>query len=47
MPSKSAAQAKLMRAAAHNPTFAKKVGVPRAVAREFAAADKRKKGAKK
>lgn len=46
MPSKSPAQAKLMRAAAHNPKFARKVGVPVGVAKEFAAADKRKKGAK-
>lgn len=46
MPSKSAKQAKLMRAAAHNPAFAKKVGVPMKVAKEFTAADKRKKGKK-
>lgn len=39
MPSKSKAQAKLMRAAAHNPRFAKKVGVPVSVAREFNDAD--------
>ncbi len=39
MPSKSKKQAKLMQAAAHNPKFAKKVGVPVAVAKEFAAAD--------
>lgn len=42
MPSKSPKQAKLMRAAAHNPAFAKKVGVPTKIAKEFAAADKRK-----
>jgi hypothetical protein len=42
MPSKSPKQAKLMRAAAHNPVFAKKVGVPTKVAKEFATADKRK-----
>lgn len=42
MPSKSPKQAKLMRAAAHNPAFAKKVGVLLKVAKEFAAADKRK-----
>jgi hypothetical protein len=42
MPSKSAAQARLMRAAAHNPAFAKKVGVPQKVAREFTQADQRK-----
>ena len=43
MPSKSAKQAKLMRAAAHNKAFAKKVGAPPKVAKEFVAADKRKK----
>lgn len=40
MPSKSPAQARLMAAAAHNPKFAKKVGVPPGVAKEFNAADK-------
>lgn len=40
MPSKSKAQAKLMRAAAHNPSYAKKVGVPQSVAKEYANADK-------
>lgn len=39
MPSKSPKQAKLMQAAAHNPAFAKKVGVPTKVAKEFTAAD--------
>lgn len=39
MPSKSTAQAKLMRAAAHSPRFAQKVGVPQSVAREFSKAD--------
>jgi hypothetical protein len=39
MPSKSKAQANMMRAAAHNPAFAKKVGVPTSVAKEFADAD--------
>lgn len=39
MPSKSAAQARLMAAAAHNPKFAKKVGVPSGVAKEFNQAD--------
>lgn len=43
MPSKSKAQEKLMRAAAHNPEFAKKVGVPQEVAKEFESADKAKK----
>ena len=32
MPSKSKAQRNLMAAAAHNPAFAKKVGVPMSVA---------------
>jgi len=40
MPSVSKAQARLMAAAAHNPSFAKKVGVPGKVAKEFNAADK-------
>ena len=40
MPSKSAPQARLMRAAAHSPEFAKKVHVPQAVARDFVTADK-------
>lgn len=39
MPSKTPAQAKLMRAAAHNPAFAKKTGVPTKVAKEFVKAD--------
>jgi hypothetical protein len=33
-----------MRAAAHDPDFAKKVGVPQPVAKEFMKADKRKRG---
>ena len=40
MPSKSPAQARLMQAAAHNPGFAKKAGVPQGVAEEFVEADK-------
>lgn len=43
MPSKSPAQRRLMAAAAHNPAFAKKVGVPQGVAREFNAADQARK----
>ena len=39
MPSKSPAQARTMAAAAHNPTFAKKIGVPPGVAKEFNRAD--------
>jgi hypothetical protein len=35
MPAKSQAQAKLMRAVAHNPAFAKKVGIPPKVGKEF------------
>lgn len=40
MPSKSKKQAKLMAGAAHDPKFAKKVGVPQSVAQEFNQADK-------
>jgi hypothetical protein len=40
MSSKSKSQARLMAAAAHNPSFAKKVGVPQKVAKEFNSADK-------
>lgn len=36
MPAKSKAQLKLMQAAAHNPQFAAKVGVPVKVAKEYA-----------
>ena len=43
MPSTSKAQARLMAAAAHNPAFAKKVGVPVSVAKEFNQADKGRK----
>lgn len=43
MPSKSPKQARTMRAAAHNPKFAKKLGIPQGVARDYARADKRKK----
>lgn len=39
MPSKSPKQARLMAAAAHNPEFAKKVGVPQSVAKDFNKAD--------
>jgi hypothetical protein len=41
MPSKSKSQAKLMAAAAHNKGFAKKVGIPVKVAKEFNRADKK------
>jgi len=40
MPSKSAKQARFMQIAAHDPAFAKKVGVPVKVAKEFNKADK-------
>lgn len=40
MPSKSAKQARFMAAAAHNPAFAKRAGIPQGVAREFNQADK-------
>ena len=43
MPIQSKAQQRLMQGAAHNPEFAKKVGVPVKVAKEFNAADKGKK----
>jgi hypothetical protein len=43
MPSKSKAQHKLMEAVAHNPKFAKKVGIPQSVGKDFAKADKGKK----
>ncbi len=50
MPSKTPKQARTMAAAAHNPAFAKKVGIPAKVAKEFNAADtgtKRLKAKKK
>ncbi len=43
MPSKSAKQHRLMEAVAHNPKFAKKVGIPTKVGQDFAAADAGKK----
>jgi hypothetical protein len=42
MPSKSPAQRRTMAAASHNPEFAKKVGIPVSVAKEFNNADKRR-----
>ncbi len=39
MPSKTPKQARTMAAAAHNPQFAKKVGIPQKVAKEFNRAD--------
>lgn len=40
MPAKSAKQKKLMDAAAHNPAFAKKVGIPVKVAKKFSRTSK-------
>lgn len=42
MPSSSAKQHRLMEAVAHNPAFAKKVGIPRSVGEDFSKADKGK-----
>lgn len=42
MPSKSKAQHNLMEGVAHSPSFAKKVGIPQKVGKEFARADKGK-----
>jgi hypothetical protein len=39
MPSTSPKQARTMAAAAHNPAFAMRVGIPRGVARDFNQAD--------
>jgi hypothetical protein len=39
VPSSTPKQAKFMRAAAHNPQFAKKAGIKQSVAKEFATAD--------
>lgn len=39
MPSKTKKQAKLMAAVAHNPKFAKKVGIKQSVGKEFNEAD--------
>ena len=40
MPSRSSKQHNFMEAVAHSPSFAKKVGVPQSVGKDFAAADK-------
>lgn len=45
MPARSAKQAALMRAVAHSAKFAKKVGIPQSVGREYS--DKTKKAKKK
>ena len=46
MPSVSKKQADFMRAVAHSPEFAKKVGVPQSVGKDFSNADKGRKFAK-
>ena len=46
MPSTSKKQHNFMAAVAHNPSFAKKVGVPQSVGQDFSTADKGKKFAK-
>jgi hypothetical protein len=46
MPSHSPAQARMMAAAAHDPKFAKKVGIPVSVAQDYNQADKGKRLAK-
>ena len=46
MPSKSKAQARFMRAAAHSKSFAKKAGIGQGTAREWARADS-KRGTKR
>ena len=43
MPSKSLSQHNLMEAVAHNPSFAKKTGIPQKVGKEFSKADEAKK----
>ena len=43
MPTKSSSQHKLMNAVAHNPSFAKKTGIPSKVGKEFSKADEAKK----
>lgn len=40
MPSKTPKQARTMAGAAHDPKFAKKVGIPQTVAKDFNQADK-------
>lgn len=46
MPSTSAKQHKFMEAVAHNPSFAKKAGVPQSVGKDFSNADKGRKFSK-
>lgn len=42
MPSKTPKQKRTMAAAAHSPAFAKKIGIPVHVAKDFNRADKKK-----
>jgi hypothetical protein len=46
MPSSSVKQHKFMEAIAHSPSFAKKVGVPQSVGKDFSTADKGRKFSK-
>ena len=46
MPSVSAKQHRFMEAVAHNPSFAKKAGVPQSVGKDFSSADKGRKFSK-
>ena len=46
MPSSSKKQHNFMAAVAHNPAFAKKVGVPQSVGKDFSTADKGRKFSK-
>jgi hypothetical protein len=43
MPSKSEKQARTMRAAAHDREFARRIGIPQSVAKEFVGADKHRR----
>lgn len=47
MPSKSPKQRRTMAAAAHSATFARKMGIPMKVAKEFNRADVKAKGKKR
>jgi len=47
MPSKTAKQARTMRAVAHDPKLARKLDIPVSVAKEFIRADKRRKAKKR
>lgn len=46
MPSKSTKQHNFMEAIAHSPSFAKKVGIPQSVGKDFSTADKGRKFSK-